>query len=411
MDKRWIGVVVVMVAAVAVAVLFACSTAPSSGEPNREVQKGALWTWFYTQQKPVNAVALVVHGRGQDPDELADIIATFNQLGVDVLRVQLIGHPQGPETTPGLAAWLDQVESAYDQAVQKASRPQGELPVFGVGYSFGGALLVRMIQQDTRPIVFDKLVLFAPAIAFTPELKKGLEILETVRQSADDRAVQRLQRMWGYIFSDLQETLDEEGEGGEGGEEGARSQESEQVDASERYKEFFASIPNRGKEAERFGRDLVAALKGDTAAWNKIRGNLPDALRPDLDQIMQLAPGSEQYQPFGEVLLAVDLALKQMADALPLGKARPLQKQPTLIFIDPEESLVSEQSIESDVIQKLNLSQNWRIEEVLGVGHRGIIQISDDPQMLQQLEQFVGISLPQQEDEDEEDGDEQQQEN
>lgn len=374
-----------LVAAALVGALCACTKQkPSENSTAQQPQgqtaqvAGTPWRWFRTDAAAARAVALLVHGRGQDPDELGDVVGTLNSLGVDVLRVHLIGHPQGPTTTPGLGAWINQLERAYQQVVQNAGRAVGgRLPIFGVGYSLGGALLVRLMQQAVaEPILFDKLVLFAPAIAFTRELDKALEVLEGVYQSADDKALQRLQRLWGYIFGELKETLNQEG--GEG----------------ERYKEFFGAVPDTAAGAERFGRDLVDALKGEQAAWSAVRGDMPDKLRPELDGIMNLEPQTASYEPFGEVLLAVDLALKRMADTLLRGKQRPLRQQSTLIFIDPSELLVSEDNIEKKVIEPFRLSPRWRIAGIENVGHRGIIQLSELPDMVEQLEQFLGLFRP-----------------
>ncbi|MEM7588835.1 MAG: alpha/beta fold hydrolase [Myxococcota bacterium] len=385
MNRRW----TLLFAVVLGSALFACTKKAPSGSDDKGGQtqgqtaqaEGTPWKWIRTQESVVHAVALLVHGRGQNPDELEDVVETLNSLGIDVLRVHLIGHPQGPETAAGLGAWLRQLEQAYKQVVQDASRTKGQLPVFGVGYSLGGALLVRLIQQAREePILFSKLVLLAPAIAFTKELDKAMEVLQGVHQSADDKALQRLQRLWGYLFAELKETLNTDGEEGE------------------RYKEFFSAIPDTTSGAERFGRNLVDALKGEEAAWDSIRGDVPDELRPELDSIMDLEPETQSYEPFGEVLLQVDLALKTIADTMLHGKRRALQKQSTLIFIDPQELLVSEQNIQEKVIEPLDLSPRWRIESMVGAGHRGLIQITEIPDMTEQLEQFLGLFRP---DEDE----------
>ena len=319
------------------------------------------WVWFDVagDQQP-KAVAVLVHGRGQDPDQLNELVALFNAWKVNVLRVHLEGQSsKAPTGDPSLANWLLQVENAYNEAKARARIGEKDLPVFGVGYSLGGALITRLIQTQ-ESVVFDKLALFAPAIAFTDELDRLMGILPLIMAAGKPEAKTRVTRLWGYLF------------GGDGS-----SRKNFLIAAAKSQDDFFG--------------DFAKALNGTTSAWDRVRKNFESTDQAQLDPIMNLETSSKSYEEKGKVFVEADLALKKIANAMPTSPRRPLQKHSALILIDPEEFLISKQNMQSRVIEPLSLSQ-WQFEDLFGADHGGVIEPDEYPDAFEVLQTHLGLS-------------------
>jgi esterase/lipase len=125
----------------------------------------------------LTGVALVIHGLNCRPEKMEAIIRALNATGIDCLNISLRGH--GTNFTPldkmdadaaRMAAfksvtyplWKTEAYSAYRFARQKSNLHQK--PLFFIGFSMGGLLGVDLLASNLN-VEFDKMVLFAPAIA------------------------------------------------------------------------------------------------------------------------------------------------------------------------------------------------------------------------------------------------------
>jgi esterase/lipase len=99
--------------------------------------------------------------------------------GIRVLRVTLQGHgchslEELRHTT--LADWFDDLWRAYCLAATYAQRHA--LPLYYVGYSLGGSLVIDALQQPWAATMhFDRMVLFAPSITLPPLISAVLSPL------------------------------------------------------------------------------------------------------------------------------------------------------------------------------------------------------------------------------------------
>jgi esterase/lipase len=126
-------------------------------------------TWMIPQEGTERAVAVLVHGLNLKPTKMNAIAHVLTAAGVRVLRVTLQGHGcldihdfQAVST----AAWFYDLLRAYCLASHYAR--EHLLPLYYVGYSAGGGLLVDLMQRKwAETLRFDKMILFAPAIALS----------------------------------------------------------------------------------------------------------------------------------------------------------------------------------------------------------------------------------------------------
>ncbi|MGD8963839.1 MAG: alpha/beta fold hydrolase [Desulfobacterales bacterium] len=123
------------------------------------------------------AVALVIHGLNCRPDKMEAIITILNANGIDCLNLSLRGHGtnfspidnMSPDEARMVAfksvsypLWKTEAYKAY-QLAKKKSDLHGR-PLFLIGFSMGGLLGVDLMTSNPN-VRFDKMVLFAPAIA------------------------------------------------------------------------------------------------------------------------------------------------------------------------------------------------------------------------------------------------------
>ena len=134
--------------------------------------------WYNRQaHTELRGLALVIHGLNCRPDKMKAIISALNTSGIDCLNLSLRGH--GTNFTPihnmdeeaaRMAAfksvsyplWKTEAYIAY-RMVKKRSAFWRK-PIFLVGFSMGGLLGVDLMTSNPN-VKFDKMVLFAPAIA------------------------------------------------------------------------------------------------------------------------------------------------------------------------------------------------------------------------------------------------------
>ncbi|MBW2436767.1 MAG: alpha/beta fold hydrolase [Deltaproteobacteria bacterium] len=134
---------------------------------------------WYPRQHHTNleGVALVIHGLNCRPDKMEAIITILNANGIDCLNLSLRGHGtnfspldnMSPDAARMVAfksvsypLWKTEAYTAYQIAKKKSTLYQK--PLFLIGFSMGGLLGVDLMASNPN-VSFDKMVLFAPAIA------------------------------------------------------------------------------------------------------------------------------------------------------------------------------------------------------------------------------------------------------
>lgn len=151
----------------------------------------ARWFKSASYKKPI-AIALIVHGLNIRPEMMEPIIAILNSAGIEALSVSLRGHganfirrgsSPADDKRDRLASfkrvsyflWLNEVHQAYVQAMLRA-RKLG-VPLYFVGYSLGGLLGCDLLAAKPG-VHFDRMVLFAPALALRPGIAYHLKPLQ-----------------------------------------------------------------------------------------------------------------------------------------------------------------------------------------------------------------------------------------
>jgi len=136
--------------------------------------------WFKIKRtKKAKGMALVVHGLNLRPERMQSIITVLNDAGIDVLNLSLRGHGNNYAKninvatddarlesfrTVSFVVWLDEIYRAYVKVRDRAARKK--VPVFFIGYSLGG-LMGCNLALSHPDVVYDRMVLFAPALNIT----------------------------------------------------------------------------------------------------------------------------------------------------------------------------------------------------------------------------------------------------
>ncbi len=117
---------------------------------------------FAADCSPHRGTFIVVHGLNNRPDCLESFEAQLRQLGFGIERVTLVGHEFSIRVRHGAsrALWLRQIDAAVRRVRMRSPRE----PLWGLGYSLGGALLATACSSQP----FDGLVLLAPALRLRP---------------------------------------------------------------------------------------------------------------------------------------------------------------------------------------------------------------------------------------------------
>jgi esterase/lipase len=154
------------------ALLFTLSTAVWAGD----------FTLFRTARVPVNGVVVVAHGLNVAPskmgypDDKGSIVNALLEGGYHVVLTALTGHTGSIEAMKSVTAeaWLSDARLCFLAACAEAAKVEAvnlsHCPVYLVGFSLG-ALVFEVLMNDIVPIgsarsvVFDKAVLFSPAVA------------------------------------------------------------------------------------------------------------------------------------------------------------------------------------------------------------------------------------------------------
>jgi esterase/lipase len=136
--------------------------------------------WFTIKRSTKNkGVALVVHGLNLRPERMQSIITVLNDAGIDVLNLSLRGHGNNYAKNINVSIdnarlesfrnvsygeWLDEMYRAYVKVRERAAKKK--VPVFFIGYSLGG-LMGCNLALSHPDVVYDRMVLFAPALNVT----------------------------------------------------------------------------------------------------------------------------------------------------------------------------------------------------------------------------------------------------
>jgi esterase/lipase len=141
-------------------------------------------TQFYeTRVENIKGIALVVHGLNVKPSKMGTpsacgtLVKYFLDNGFHVLRVTLSGHNGDISGMKNIAAekWLSDAYNAYSfLALQDGQK--NNLPVVLVGFSLG-ALVYEQLMNTNSDVVFQKAILFSPALAIK-ETAKNILLLD-----------------------------------------------------------------------------------------------------------------------------------------------------------------------------------------------------------------------------------------
>lgn len=155
--------------------------------------------------QPVTGVALVIHGLNVRPDRMQPLVDCLNEAGVDCLSLSLHGHGDNYTRLPGLdagaarlesfrrvtyALWRDETAAAY--AIARARADALDVPLLFSGFSLGGLMGCTLAATDAG-VRFERMILFAPALAVRPWSRLPLLLRRRPRYVIRSRAPQRVQ--------------------------------------------------------------------------------------------------------------------------------------------------------------------------------------------------------------------------
>ena len=133
-------------------------------EIEQNIKKYRVFTTSCVDSK---GVFLVVHGLNNTPDVMNELITVVNKAGFNAIRVELTGHeseeivnnPDFFEREISVESWLNDL----DISVKQAKKLYPNSPISVLGFSLGGALLIRYL--DLHPeFKIEKAIFIAPAI-------------------------------------------------------------------------------------------------------------------------------------------------------------------------------------------------------------------------------------------------------
>jgi esterase/lipase len=135
-----------------------------TGEP-RVLNEQSQW---FKAEGATRGIVLLAHGLNMKPSKMDTLAQFFQSQGLDVYRIALSGHrgdlQEMRNTTQG--QWLREGLEFYNEARNEARTKN--VPLYLVGFSLGGLLyedLMNYVPTNSQEkVIFDKAVLFAPAI-------------------------------------------------------------------------------------------------------------------------------------------------------------------------------------------------------------------------------------------------------
>jgi esterase/lipase len=132
---------------------------------------------FRTDRAQVNGVVIVAHGLNTAPSMMGSpevegtIVKALLDGGYNVVRAEFTGHSGVIEEMRSVTAadWLDDARAGVRSARAEAERveavTQSRCPLYLAGFSLGALVFEVLMNEEGTPAVFDKAVLFSPAVA------------------------------------------------------------------------------------------------------------------------------------------------------------------------------------------------------------------------------------------------------
>jgi esterase/lipase len=150
-----------------------------SVEINDNIGEGmSAYTVYETQAQDIKGIFVVVSGLNVKASamgsaaEKGTLVNFFTEAGYDAVVVSLSGQSENIEAMKNAGAdiWLNEAYNAYCKAKILSQTRSGktgeELPVYLAAFSLGALVFEVLINSKTEvPVVFEKSVFFAPAVA------------------------------------------------------------------------------------------------------------------------------------------------------------------------------------------------------------------------------------------------------
>jgi esterase/lipase len=136
--------------------------------------------WETTVSNP-RGIVIVAHGLNIKPSRMGapsaegTLVKLLLDSGYNVYRVTLKGHGGPIEDMQNVTRsdWLHDAYSQYCQA--KTIAENGRLPLYLLGFSLGALVYEVLMNVETAtPVQFEKMILFAPAVAVKPAARAVL---------------------------------------------------------------------------------------------------------------------------------------------------------------------------------------------------------------------------------------------
>jgi hypothetical protein len=133
-------------------------------------------SYLYFPCSQAKTVTIVAHGLNNKPAAMMAFVETLLAWGSDVFLLQLSGHTLESSKMPLSGdAWIDDLYQTYQQAIVKA-RTSEPKPLYFLGYSLGALVNLHLITLKPGEIVYDKMVLLAPALSLRIQLTRLLQL-------------------------------------------------------------------------------------------------------------------------------------------------------------------------------------------------------------------------------------------
>jgi esterase/lipase len=140
----------------------------------------SLTRYKLLSKEQASGVAIVVHGLNVMPIRMIEIVHELSKMNIEVYSLSLQGHGSNFSKSVDLkdeiarmesfkavsyTIWHDELSDAYEIARQQSI--EKNVPLYFVGYSIGGLLGMDFFASNSQ-VHFDRLILFAPALAVKP---------------------------------------------------------------------------------------------------------------------------------------------------------------------------------------------------------------------------------------------------
>ncbi len=121
------------------------------------------------------AAVVLVHGYAEHSGRYEHVAQRFTEAGYDVYAFDLRGHGRSQGSPRAFVQTLDEHTSDVEQFVASVRQQTGDLPLFLLGHSMGGAISARFLIDGDRGLA--GVILSAPALRKAGLLGRPLEAL------------------------------------------------------------------------------------------------------------------------------------------------------------------------------------------------------------------------------------------